>query len=266
MVTVAHQHVLQVLLPPRIEILRIIAGLPLVERLVNNDKPHAVAKVEELRRRLVVAAPDGIYPILLANLQFAFHGTQGQSRTQRGIVLVQTETFQLQGLPVEQETAVGSELARTHAEYRFVGIDQFAPVIYCGMQSIKIRMFRVPQLRTGDFERMLCVSRLPGSHLQGLLAGLHYCAPLSVRNLLADGQSLGTLRLVRHRRADTNLRPFRRHHRSRDVSPVGGHMHLGCFHQPGMTVNSRTGVPTCHAVVFQRIVYPDSQHVFGSII
>ena len=81
MVTVAHQHVLQALLPPRIEILRIIAGLPLVERLVNNDKPHAVAKVEELRRRLVVAAPDGIHSVLLTNLQFAFHGTQRQSRT-----------------------------------------------------------------------------------------------------------------------------------------------------------------------------------------
>lgn len=81
MVAVAHQHVLQVLLPPRIEILRIIAGLPLVERLVDNDKPHAIAKVEKLRRRLVVAAPDGIHSVLLTNLQFAFHGTQRQSRT-----------------------------------------------------------------------------------------------------------------------------------------------------------------------------------------
>ena len=43
-------------------------------------------------------------------------------------------------------------------------------------------------------------------------------------------------------------------------------MRVRRFQKPGMTVNARPRVPTCHAVVFQRIVHPDGQHILPVII
>ena len=103
MVTVAHQHVLQVLLPPRIEILRIIAGLPLVERLVNNDKPHAVAKVEELRRRLVVAAPDGIYPYSLQISNLRSMERKGRAVPKEASSWCKQKPFNFKGFPLSRK-------------------------------------------------------------------------------------------------------------------------------------------------------------------
>jgi len=118
MVAVAQNHVGKVALPPGIEMLLVVARLPLVERLVDDHKAEAVAHVEKFAGRLVMGTADGIAAVLLQYAETTQIGGIGHSSTQTACLAVQTESLELERLVVEQEAAIAVEGNGAHAERR----------------------------------------------------------------------------------------------------------------------------------------------------
>ena len=81
-VSVANNHIAQVGFPPLVKVFSIIARLPFVESLVDDDKSHFVAEVEKFGSRLIMTATNGIHAIFLADFQASLHGAIGECRTQ----------------------------------------------------------------------------------------------------------------------------------------------------------------------------------------
>ena len=75
MIAVATNHVRQIALMPlrKVEVIvefRLLLP-PHVERLVHHDEPHAIGKVEKLRRGRIVRRPDGIHAHSAHDLELA---------------------------------------------------------------------------------------------------------------------------------------------------------------------------------------------------
>ena len=72
MVSIPQKHILQVFLPPFVEILSIITAFPFVERLIINHESHPVTHIEEDTLWLVMAETNGIHSILLEYFKATF--------------------------------------------------------------------------------------------------------------------------------------------------------------------------------------------------
>ena len=93
---------------------------PLVERLVHHHEAHAVAQLEQLRRRRVVAGADGVHAHRLEDLELALDGAVVGGGAERPQVVVLADALERDARAVQQEPAVGGELERADAERRAV--------------------------------------------------------------------------------------------------------------------------------------------------
>ena len=116
MTVITQQHTHQVILPPLVEVLGIIARLPFVEGLIDDQETHTVAEIEELRGRRIVTAADGVDAELLEDLQLALHRPQRQGGTKRGVILMDAEALDFQRLAVEKEPPVGGKFGGPDAK------------------------------------------------------------------------------------------------------------------------------------------------------
>ena len=69
-------------------------------------------------------AADGVYTIISEHLQPPFHGAEWEGASKTTIILVKTESFQLQRFAVQQKTAVTRELYSADTKFAFVCVEQ----------------------------------------------------------------------------------------------------------------------------------------------
>ena len=80
----------------------------LVERLVLDEEAQAVAEVEELRRRRIVAGADGVDADLFERAQAPLPDAVGHRGAEAAGVVVHADALELQRLLVQEEPAPGS--------------------------------------------------------------------------------------------------------------------------------------------------------------
>ena len=121
-VAVAEDGIARIGLPPLPEVAVVtLFGIwltdgPAIERLVHDEKAHAVAEVEELGRGRIVGGADGVATDLLEAFEAAFPDAQGHSRTHSAAIVVEADTFDLHVLAIEVETGSGVEPKLADAE------------------------------------------------------------------------------------------------------------------------------------------------------
>ncbi len=120
MIAVAHHQAAQVplgvLLVRRLAVDAVGLFVPLVEALVPHDEAHAVAQLEQLGRRRVVAGADGVDAHVAHDLELPLHGPRIERRAQRAVVVVQAHAVELHAPAVEMEAVVGREFECADAE------------------------------------------------------------------------------------------------------------------------------------------------------
>ena len=123
MIAVAAQLRAPVLLVPVVEeqmiIVRPLAALPAIKRLVHHQHAHPVAQIEQFRRGRIVAGADGVAAHLLQNLNLPLQRAGVDGRAERAQVVMVANAVESDALAVQQETVVGGELDRADAEGRF---------------------------------------------------------------------------------------------------------------------------------------------------
>ena len=245
-VAVAFQHAEQVALPPLVEVVLVVARLPLVESLVDDDEAHLVAEVEKFGRRRIVGAADGVHPIRPEEFESSFHRTSGQGRAKTGIILMQAEALQFQRLSVQQETSVGCELHGADAEGCLHLVEQTATVVEACDRLVEVRVSHaIPQVRVGDADGGVA------------LAPCHHPA-IGIENLVLNPQ-LG--RCAHHGGAERHLTAL-----SGEVDAVGGNVDGVALHQPCVAVDATPRVPSGNGVVVGRVVHPHIQFIRPPIV
>ena len=188
MVAVAAHHVAQVALAPLVEILAVAVGnlgdAPHVEGLVHHHQAHAVAQLQQLRRRRIVAGADGVDARALEDFQLPFGGPAVHRHSQRAQIGVIAHALNLVGLAVQQEALFLVEGDGTDAEGRLVTVHHFPVFQHLADQRIEVRTVHVPALRMADGERgglRLAAIRRDGHRVvaagDGLAGGVQNLAP-----------------------------------------------------------------------------------------
>ena len=140
MVTIATNHALQ-----EVDMLGVDTRQTV---LLDDEDAEAVASVQHLRRHGVVGSAIGIAPELLKLLEAINLQSIGDAAANARMVLVHVDAFQLDVLPVEEETAVGIESDMADAEGSVIAILQLASYIDLGTHIIYIRRIHGPKSRT----------------------------------------------------------------------------------------------------------------------
>ena len=157
MVTVAYNHITDILLPAIIEKLLIVSGFPFVESLVNDQKADRVAIVQEFRRRRIVRTTDGIDTELFQNSQAAFVGTVRNCHAQATGILVQTHTFHLNILPIQEKALILIKMDGTYPKAGRITVYYLTSLFQYNLQMVQVGIFKTPQLRIGNRKRLLYV-------------------------------------------------------------------------------------------------------------
>lgn len=121
-VPVASNHGTQILLPVPLE-MGVESAAPFVEGLIDDQKPQAVAHIEQLRSGRVMGHANGVAAHGLEDFETAFRGAIDERRAESAQVVMDTDTVHLHRLAVDQKSAVAVPFDRADAERRFDGID-----------------------------------------------------------------------------------------------------------------------------------------------
>ena len=130
MIAVAQDHALQIALPPLLEVevvvLRIlVARLPAVEGLVDDEHPEAVAGIEEITRRRIVAGADRVEAAGLQHLDAALFGAGNACRSERAVVVMHASAAKLDALAVHAQALRGIDFDLADADVQRGRVDDF---------------------------------------------------------------------------------------------------------------------------------------------
>ena len=148
-VAVAPDHVGQIPLMPRLEILMIVIPqlllFPNIKRLVHHQEAHAVAHLVKFGLARIVARADGIAAHVPENFELTPESGLGNRGSESPEIVVQTNAFDVNAFPVQQKTPVGREFASPDAQRCRVFIRNFAARLDCGHYLIQDRRVRGPE-------------------------------------------------------------------------------------------------------------------------
>ena len=93
---------------------------------VLNQDSHAVAKIEHLGSRRIVAGTNGIHTHIFHDLKLTFQSAGVDGWAEASQIVMQTNATNFRRLPVQIESGGNIETESTEAKQRFVTIHQFA--------------------------------------------------------------------------------------------------------------------------------------------
>ena len=131
-----------------------LAGFPFVEGLVHDQKAHAVAEVQELGRRRIVAGSDSIAAHLAQGLETPLPNPLRHGRAHGAGVVVQANSVQFDVLAIQQEPAVGVEDRLADADGGLVLVHRLLAHPDRAAHFIKIRGGHAPERGFFDGERL----------------------------------------------------------------------------------------------------------------
>ena len=147
-VPVAPDHVPQVALAPRVEVLPVavldLRHAPHVEGLVHDEQAHAVRRLEQLGGRRVVARADGVRPHALQDLELALRRAAIDGGPERAQVVVVAHALQRDAAAVQQEALVGAVLDRADAERRLVTVEDGVATPHRADHGVEVGPVQVP--------------------------------------------------------------------------------------------------------------------------
>ena len=246
---VPEDHRVNVGLPGGVEepavVLRVLAILPAVERLIHDQEALSVAGVQEGRRGWIVAGADGVEPGALEEGDAPLLGLVEGACPEGAVVVVDAAAAQLQRLAVQQATAQSVERERPDAERRLRLVHDFAADGKGGDHPVECGRVWGPEMGPGH--RHLLVPARPRGQGDGLAPRVQNArgqdAPLPrPGNRCTDAH--GRRRLADAGRGDVD-------------APLGDMSGRGRC-EPDVAVDARTGVP---AAGLAAGVCPDSKHV-----
>ena len=127
-----------------------LAPLPHVEQLVDDENPHAVGQVEQLRRRRIVGHADRVGAHLDEHLELPFGGAQVERRPERAEIVMLVGALDDDALAVDEDAAVRIEAEIADAEACFVAVDHTSALRDRGNGYVQVRLLggrRAPQRR-----------------------------------------------------------------------------------------------------------------------
>ena len=261
MVPVPPDHAGQILLMPlrkvlgiaevlrRIDIMAlppfVFDALPLVERLVHDQKAQTVAQIQQVRIRRVMRRPDGIASHRLQLLQPDRPDFPGNSRPQASRVVMNAYALQLHIPPVQEKALIRVKPEDPDAEGKLLRVPDPAVPQGFAAQRIQVRILRAPELRPFH----------PQERLAGRARGFRLRHRLSPRVLQEKTNLLRLFRFI----ADPDFRlPAVRlqGHRRDPVLRKAGFIRQGQAHVP---VNAAAGIPP--GVRHVLVLRPQRDHV-----
>lgn len=91
------------------------SGGPAVERFVDDDEPCLIGKIEEFRVRRIVAGPQRVAADGLQKPEAAAQLGQGEGRSERPEIVVQTDAVHAERFPVQEHPCIGIETDKAEA-------------------------------------------------------------------------------------------------------------------------------------------------------
>src|SRR5258705_4477965 len=154
MIAVAAHDVTGINQRPVFEIEMIVVGIlrngPAVEHFIHNQKAHAVAQVEKLRRRRIVGGADSVDAKLPEQLESARPHTERHGGAERAAVVMHCNAFELEVAAVEPEARRRIEMVFAYAEGSRLVINGGIAGADLRDGALEGRMIDVPDLRRSD--------------------------------------------------------------------------------------------------------------------
>ncbi len=170
-VAITLEHGPELLRPPVLEaalahvpLARVPLGvpLPLVERLVDDEEAHAIAQIQHLGSRRIVAAADGVAAQLLENRQATRQHRVRHCRADAAPIVVEADALHLDAPTVEQEALVLVEARLADAERSCVVVNSASPDPDRAPGGVESGVVDRPQPRSRDLECLRHLGRARG--------------------------------------------------------------------------------------------------------
>ena len=243
------QHVDHILLSPFLPepVVAVLAlgHIPFVKVLHHHHQSHLIAEFHQFGSRHVVAGAHGIASHGLEQLQLVTDGTLVDCSPKGTQVVVQADTLEFRGFPVQEESLFRYKFNAAYTETGYVSIYLFVIHINMCMSLVECRILRTPQARVIYHEVLLEESHHPAFH------GLLCHRPLRVEHLSHFPFGRGNLchhtQVLSHRPFDASFQMHRGiallHMRSGEVGTPDWDVRLVTGYETEMAVESGPRVP-----------------------
>ncbi|OPZ19541.1 MAG: hypothetical protein BWZ10_00916 [candidate division BRC1 bacterium ADurb.BinA364] len=261
-VAVPFEEIRQVAPPPLLEIAGIAVGAfpPFVERLVHDEKAHAVAQIQQDRRWRIVRSANGVAAHVLEYAQPALDDAVRDRRADAAGVVVLAYAAHFFRLAVASETAVGIEREPAESDGCIQMVDRRAVVRKDLAQGVEVRRIGRPKRGALDGHALIEYSRFAGRDRQ---LRFRFAGCPSVRIHQHRAQRYGPRRAgaVVDFGAGAQRGALGADFGRRGVEAPVGDPRFVRGGQPDVAVNARSGVPARIGMI--RIVHSHGENVFA---
>src|SRR6266566_4623922 len=125
----------------------LLAAPPGIESFIHDNQPHPVTKIEQLRRRWIVARANRIYSHFFQDFYLAFQSSGVDCSAERPQVVMIANAVELYVPAVKQESFFGVKLNGAYSENSFISVDHLAVMLKRSDGCVQVRCFQVPESR-----------------------------------------------------------------------------------------------------------------------
>lgn len=149
MIAITQHRIADVGLGPVVEVQviieRILGNCPAIEQFVHDQKAHAIAQVEELRRRWIMRRADGIDSQRAQLFQAALPNAQRHSGAERAAIMMEADTFDFHIFAIQPKPGFGHEARISNAKGHHLIIKDGVRRPDHEVGTIKIRTIQLPE-------------------------------------------------------------------------------------------------------------------------